>query len=168
MPARPARRVGPLPGSSILLAVSGLALSLIVGCKQTDPIRTPVASAQPAPPVPVSTNGQPQGDGITAEAARSGGPPAPANLAATSQPGAIHLSWMPGSSAAKEFHIYRIAGTDLSAIKLVGAARSIPTPPITFDDATGSLGVTYTYFVTAVDEFGHQSGYSNMITITVK
>jgi hypothetical protein len=75
---------------------------------------------------------------------------------------------MPGSSAAKEFRIYRFSGTDLSAIKLVGAARSIPTPPIMFDDASGSLGITYTYFVTAVDEFGQQSGYSNMITVTVK
>ena len=75
---------------------------------------------------------------------------------------------MPGSSAAKEFRIYRFAGTDLSGIKLVGAARPIPAPPVTFDDATGSLGMTYTYFVTAVDEFGQQSGYSNMITITVK
>jgi hypothetical protein len=75
---------------------------------------------------------------------------------------------MPGSSAAKEFHIYRFAGADVSGIKLVGAARSIPTPPITFDDATGSLGMNYTYFVTAVDEFGKQSGYSNMITVTMK
>jgi hypothetical protein len=168
MPARPAWRAAPLLRFSILLAVSGLALSLIVGCKKIDSIRTPVASSQTAPPVPASTNSQPPGDGITAEAARAGGPPAPANLAATSQSRAIHLNWMPGSSAAKEFRIYRFAGTDLSAVKLVGAARSIPIPPITFDDTTGSLGITYTYFVTAVDEFGQQSGYSNMITITVK
>jgi hypothetical protein len=163
MPARPAQLAAPLLGFSILLA-----LSLIVGCQKTDSVRTPVASAQPSPPVPASANSQPQGDGITAEAARAGGPPAPANLAATPQSGAIHLSWMPGSSAAKEFHIYRFTGTDLSAVKLVGAARSIPTPPIMYDDTTASRGITYTYFVTAVDEFGQQSGYSNMITVTVK
>lgn len=167
MAARPAGRAAALFPFLILLAVAGSALSFIVGCQKTDPIRTPVAAAQP-PPLPAGTNSQPLRDGITAEAARAGGPPAPANLAATPQSGAIHLSWMPGSSAAKGFRIYRFAGTDLSGVKLVGAARSIPTPPITFDDATGSPGMTYTYFVTAVDEFGQQSGYSNMITITVK
>src|ERR1700674_4224737 len=167
MPARPAGRAAALFRFLVLLAVSGSALFLIVGCKKTDLIRTPVASGQPAPPAPANTNSKPPGDGITAEAARAAGPPAPARLTATPQSRAIHLSWMPGSPAAQEFRIYRIAGTDLSAVKLVGAARSIPTPPITFDDATGSPGLTYTYFVTAVDEFGQQSGYSNMITITV-
>jgi hypothetical protein len=163
MPARPAGRAAALFRLLILLT-----LSFVVGCKKTDPIRQSAATAQPAPPLPASANSDTPGGGITAEAARAGGPPAPANLAATPQSGSIHLSWLPGSSAAKEFHIYRFAGADVSGIKLVGAARSIPTPPITFDDATGSLGMNYTYFVTAVDEFGHQSGYSNMITVTVK
>src|ERR1700738_3241733 len=114
MPARPVAALFRFP---ILLAVSGLALSLNVGCKKTDPIRTPVATAQPAPPVPAKTNSEPLGDGITAELARAGGPPAPANLAATLQSRAIHLNWMPGSSAAKEFRIYRFTGADLSAVK---------------------------------------------------
>src|SRR5205809_6660151 len=112
MPARPARRAAALLRFAILSAVIGFVLSLIVGCKKTDSIRTPVATAQPAPPVPASANSEPLGDGITAEAARAGGPPAPANLAATSQSGAIHLSWMPGSSAAKEFRVYRLTGAD--------------------------------------------------------
>jgi hypothetical protein len=163
MPARPASQVAAAVCFSIVMA----------GCKKTEALRTPAATpAQPASPVaaPVQakTDSEPVGDGITAEAARAFGPPAPANLAATFQSGAVHLSWMPGSGAAKEFRLYRFTGADPTKFVLAGVVRSTPTSPVTFDDANVTIGTTYTYFVAAVDEWGKQSGASNMFAIAAK
>ncbi len=146
-----------------------LSFSVSLGCSNAERAVTPAATpAQPAPPAQPASDAQPAGDGITAEAAHAAGPPAPANLAGISQSGRIHLSWMPGSSAAKNFRIYRVTGVAPADTQAVAVVPSTPNPPITFDDATAVTGMTYTYFVTAVDEFGKQSGPSNQITIALQ
>ncbi len=159
-------RARPLSHAAVVLCLPTM---LALGCNPARPDRTRVpAPAQTAAAAQAQPQGQPTETGITAEQARAAGPPAPANLAATYRSGAVHLSWMPGSSAAKEFHLYRMTGTGPSNFKLVATVRSSPTPPITVDDSTITAGMSYTYFVAAVDEFGQQSGASNMIVITAK
>lgn len=142
---------------------------LISGCKKNEPLRRSEATApQPEPPQPASIPfGTAPGDGITAEAARAGGPATPANLAGVARRGAVHLSWMPGSSAAKAFRIYRSTAASPTDLKVVATVQSTATGPVTFDDAVAP-GITYTYLVTAVDEFGRQSGPSNVIAVVMQ
>jgi hypothetical protein len=149
-----------------LLAVGAF---FMVGCKPANPPRTAVVTpVQPSQPASAKPNAEPAGEGVTAEAARAGGPPAPMNLAAALQSGTVHLSWMPGSSASKEFRLYRFTGADPANFKPVGVVRATAASPVTFDDSTAAKGTTYTYFVTGVDAFGQQGGYSNMVVIEVR
>ncbi|PWU01243.1 MAG: hypothetical protein C5B51_23280 [Terriglobia bacterium] len=104
--------------------------------------------------------------GIPLEAARAGGPPAPVNLTATAESRRVRLSWMPGSAGSKEFRIYRFTGPNPAGVSLAGVARPTGNAPFRFDDDTALPGMTYTYFVTAVDAFGQQGGYSNLVTVT--
>ena len=78
-------------------------------------------------------------------------PPAPTDLTASSEDGAVLLSWQ-GAAEASGYNVYRIAsGTSDSAVRLNG---DTPVTQTSYTDTTADNGTRYEYRVTAVGEGG--------------
>jgi hypothetical protein len=84
-------------------------------------------------------------------------PPAPATQHT------VHLTWNPSSSVVAGYRVYRstTSGTSYSPL------FSTPLDAFSFDDSSVTNGDTYYYVVTAVDDSGVESLYSNQVTANV-
>jgi len=87
-------------------------------------------------------------------------PPPPTSLDAVALDGAVYLHWPDDGSAADDFAVYRIY-TVSREIYLLGESDS-PA----FLDAFVDNGTTYEYFVTSVDDLGHESLGSHLVSVT--
>lgn len=87
-------------------------------------------------------------------------PPAPTSLDAVALDGAVYLHWPDDGSAADDFAVYRVY-TVSREIYLLGESDS-PA----FLDAFVDNGTTYEYFVTSVDDLGHESRGSQLVSAT--
>lgn len=89
-------------------------------------------------------------------------PPVPGGLRGIALDGAVYLAWNDASRAVPDFSHYRVwlAGDD-GAVLLLGETDSEG-----FLDLLAENGRTYAYFVTAVDEEGHESGGSVAVEAT--
>ena len=92
-------------------------------------------------------------------------PAAPSGLAATASAGQIALKWNKNTeSDLAKYRIYR--DTASPATTLIDSVTS-PSPPDTFYTDTGLVGgTTYYYRVTAVNNAGNESGFSNEVSAT--
>ena len=84
-------------------------------------------------------------------------PPPPANQHT------VHLTWNPSSSVVAGYRVYRSTTSGTSYNPLF----SSPLNALSFDDPTVTNGDTYYYVVTAVDDSGVESLYSNQVTANV-
>jgi len=85
-------------------------------------------------------------------------PPSPSGMEVVALDGANYLRWADGSRAADDFSFYRVYLDD-------GAGGSFllgETDSEGFLDELAENGGTYGYFVTAVDQWGHESGGSGV------
>ncbi|MGC0779244.1 MAG: choice-of-anchor D domain-containing protein [Candidatus Acidiferrum sp.] len=96
------------------------------------------------------------GDGVSSTPAPP--PPPPPATQHT-----VHLTWNPSSSVVAGYRVYRstISGTSYSPL------FSTPLDAFSFDDSSVTNGNTYYYVVTAVDDNGLESLYSNQATANV-
>lgn len=107
-------------------------------------------------------------EGMTFEAAQGLGPPSPADLKAILRPGSVGLIWNPVPvSSVREYRVYRFTGDDPATVKLIGRSAVGSSRPTEFEDTAISRGAHYGYFVTAADESGKQSDYSNVVTVSI-
>lgn len=106
------------------------------------------------------------GPEITFEDASQLNPPAPSGLAARVGIGQVRLAWTPVQlKIINRYNVWRFVNTGGNpAPTQIASTRGTP-PPASFTDTTATAGTTYYYFVTAVDEFGNQSSYSNVIQV---
>lgn len=87
-----------------------------------------------------------------------GAPPAPGGLFVVALDGANYLRWADGSRQADDFSFYRLyLAADDGEDFLLGETDSEG-----FLDELALNGETYRYFVTAVDQHGHESGGSGL------
>ena len=84
-------------------------------------------------------------------------PPPPANQHT------VHLTWNPSSSVVAGYRVYRSTTSGVSYNPLF----SSPLNALSFDDSSVTNGDTYYYVVTAVDDSGVESLYSNQVTANV-
>jgi len=110
----------------------------------------------PPPPTTTTTTVKP----ATTTTLVAGTPSAPRNLAAYRFSSGILLYWSaPVTGPVTGYNVYRKAATgSFGKIAAVGTSTN-------FTDSTGSVGVTYTYAVSAVNG-SHESGLSNLVTAT--
>ena len=89
-------------------------------------------------------------------------PPVPTGLEVVALDGANYLRWSDASRSASDFSFYRVyqSAGDVSEF-LLGETDSEG-----FLDELAANGETFTYFVTAVDEFGHESPASGVASGT--
>lgn len=88
-------------------------------------------------------------------------PPAvPVTVLATALDGSVFLTWSDDARAAEDFSHYRVYLEDGDAF-LLGETDSEG-----FLDLRASNGETYNYFVSALDDQGHESGGSSMASAT--
>lgn len=87
-------------------------------------------------------------------------PPTPTSLDAVALDGAVYLHWPDDGAAAHDFAAYRVY-TVSREIYLLGESDS-PA----FLDAVVKNGTTYDYFVTSVDDLGHESLGSHLVSAT--
>lgn len=87
-------------------------------------------------------------------------PPAPTSLDAVALDGAVYLHWPDDGAAAEDFAVYRVYVVSRE-VYLVGESDS-PA----FLDAFVNNGTTYEYFVTSVDDLGHESPASHLVSAT--
>jgi hypothetical protein len=87
-------------------------------------------------------------------------PPTPGGLDVVPLDGAVYLRWNDHSRAASDFAFYRVylQGANGSGTFLLGETDSEG-----FLDLLAENGTTYAYFVSAVDEFGHESQGSTLV-----
>ena len=93
------------------------------------------------------------GDGVSSAPA----PPPPATQHT------VHLTWDASSSAVAGYRVYR----STTSGNFYSPLFSTPLNAFTFDDSTVSNGDIYYYVVTAVDDNGVESTYSNQATADV-
>jgi hypothetical protein len=79
-------------------------------------------------------------------------PPVPGGLEVIALDGATYLRWAPDSREAEDFSFYRVYLDDEEGALLLGETDSEG-----FLDELAQNGVTYAYFVSAVDDQGHES-----------
>jgi hypothetical protein len=84
-------------------------------------------------------------------------PPAPGGLDVVALDGANYLRWNEASRAAGDFSFYRVYLWFEGGSFLLGETDSQG-----FLDELAENGLTYSYFVTAVDEYGHESDGSGL------
>ena len=96
------------------------------------------------------------GDGVSSTPA----PPSPPPPATQHT---VHLTWNPSSSVVAGYRVYRSTTSGTSYNPLF----SSPLNALSFDDPTVTNGDTYYYVVTAVDDNGVESLYSNQATANV-
>ena len=84
-------------------------------------------------------------------------PAAPTGLEATSQNGAIGLSW----NAVGEADTYRVYRGTSSGVEASGSPLETGISPAGYTDETAENGTTYYYVVTAAAEEGDKSAESN-------
>ena len=87
-------------------------------------------------------------------------PPTPTALDAVALDGAVYLHWPDDGAAAEDFAVYRVY-TVSREIYLLGESDS-PA----FLDAVANNGTTFEYFVTSVDDLGHESLGSHLVSAT--
>lgn len=75
----------------------------------------------------------------------------------------VHLTWNPSSSVVAGYRVYRSTTSGMSYNPLF----SSPLSALSFDDPSVTNGDTYYYVVTAVDDSGVESLYSNQVTANV-
>jgi len=75
----------------------------------------------------------------------------------------VHLTWDPSSSVVAGYRVYR----STTSGNFYSPLFSTPLNALTFDDSTVTSGDTYFYVVTAVDNNGVESLYSNQATADV-
>ena len=154
----PSKRRTLLSGTTVVLAV------LTAGCsgippRDTNPwcspyyhdpycIQQPTVPTVPTVPRPPTTT--------TTTARDTTAPNAPQNLAATSGDSHIRLDWSPAGDASG-YRVYRKVGD--GAFELVGGSFAT-----TYSDTGVSRGKKYSYYVTAYDGAGNESGPSNTVT----
>jgi hypothetical protein len=87
-----------------------------------------------------------------------------ARIEAAAKPHSVTISWAPGPAG-------RVAGYNVLRDTLPGPVGvRLNEKPITearFQDTTVESGLTYTYYVTAVDAKGHESGPSDRAVVQV-
>ena len=88
-------------------------------------------------------------------------PSPPTNLEATSQDGAVGLTWT-GVSGADEYRVYR--ATDSTSVVSGSPVSEAPLTESTFTDTSVENGTRYYYRVTAVGE-GGESDPSSEVTV---
>src|SRR3989344_1237990 len=90
-------------------------------------------------------------------------PSAPASFTAAEQRGlSVKLSWKVSLEEIKNFNIYR-RSEESNDFSHYGT-----TTGNSFTDAAVSMGKTYTYRVSAVDEAGNEGSYSEEVSVTIK
>ena len=125
----------------VLVAIALAALAGVVGCGSDS--SSPVAPEDNVPPAAVTA--------LTAD------------VHATNDP-SVSLTWDPGSEPdLVGYRVYRTERADAIGSTKRGSARITRTPVeeltgTTFVDDNVSLGETYSYCVTAVDQAGNESG----------
>jgi hypothetical protein len=94
-------------------------------------------------------------------------PAAPAGLTASVSTGQVSLTWTPVQlKIINSYRIYRLDAAHPLGVQ-IGTVSGSP-PSASFTDTSVSPGTAYTYFVTDVDDFGNQSSYSNVVTVTAQ
>ena len=88
-------------------------------------------------------------------------PPAPTALEAVALDGAAYLHWPDDGAVAEDFAVYRVYLVESRETYLLGESDSPE-----FLDAHAENGTTYEYFVTSVDDFGHESVNSPPVSVT--
>jgi fibronectin type 3 domain-containing protein len=96
------------------------------------------------------------GDGISSTPTPSPAPPPVA------QP-TVQLTWNASSSVVAGYRVYR----STTSGNFYSPVFSTPLNALSFDDSTVTNGDTYYYVVTAVDDNGVESLYSNQATANV-
>jgi len=96
------------------------------------------------------------GDGVSST-------PAPPPTPSPATQYTVHLTWNPSSSVVAGYRVYRSTTSGTSYNPLF----SSPLNALSFDDPTVTNGDTYYYVVTAVDDNGVESLYSNQATANV-
>lgn len=76
----------------------------------------------------------------------------------------VTLTWDPQPLLIGVFVIY-VSSTSGSGYRSIGEVSCLG--PETFDDLNTVAGNTYYYVVTALDEFGFESAYSNEVQVTI-
>lgn len=94
------------------------------------------------------------------------GPPAVTGLLAAVTQASVFLQWNSvESSIVTHYRIYRI-GEPFGSISTVAYLGMVSQPLASFADSTAVSGNRYRYVVTAVDEFGKESGASDFVEVT--
>jgi hypothetical protein len=88
-------------------------------------------------------------------------PPIPDDPEAVALDGAVYLHWRDGSRAAADFAFYRVYLVQEGSDLLLGETDSEG-----FLDMLAGNGITYRYFVTAVDDQGHESAAGPVVSAT--
>ena len=89
-------------------------------------------------------------------------PPAPTELTASAEEDQVNLSWTAsGAGDVASYHVHR--GTQTSPTTILGSVGGTETNYIDTDITDGT---TYYYRLTAVDEGGNESDYSNQVSAT--
>lgn len=96
------------------------------------------------------------GAGVTAATPPPTNPPPPTQHT-------VHLGWNASSSSVIGYRVYRSTVSGGPFDPLNGTA----VVALTFDDSTVTSGATYYYVVTAVDNSGNESVYSNQATAVI-
>lgn len=89
--------------------------------------------------------------------------PAPPSSPPPATPHTVHLTWNPSSGVVAGYRVYRSTTSGMSYNPLF----SSPLNALSFDDSSVTNGDTYYYVVTAVDDSGVESLYSNQVTANV-
>lgn len=88
-------------------------------------------------------------------------PNAPSGLEATSQDGAIGLSWeSPQADDVAGYNVYR---SDSPGVSRSGSPLETEASPTEYVDESAENGTTYYYVVTAIDEDGNESDPSGEV-----
>ncbi|MCR4801981.1 MAG: PKD domain-containing protein, partial [Lachnospiraceae bacterium] len=99
-------------------------------------------------------------------------PEAPKDLICSSQGGAVTVEFLDSLSADVSYYsIYRKQSLEVkfTKIKTITAKKTDIQSIINFfDDCSVQQGATYEYYITATDNFGHESNESNIYEITVE
>ena len=90
-------------------------------------------------------------------------PPAPTQLTAAEQKGpAVKLNWRFSTEAVQSFNVYRLSDSNNDFSQYQSAAQN------SFIDTAVSLGKTYRYKVTAVDEAGNEGPLSEEASVSIE
>jgi hypothetical protein len=87
-------------------------------------------------------------------------------VAADQKPHSVYLKWNPPSPVpgitVAGYNVYRLSQSGNSYDK-IASGISVPN----YTDGKVSSGQTYSYYVRATDAAGHESGPSNLVSVTI-